>query len=291
MPGRVSATAAVLLAVTSMAAAQQSINPPDAARPSQQNPLIVEADAHYAQRQQGRVGALASGREIGLAIAAYDTAAEARDSAEARWKLARALYFKGAYTGLDEDGQKAVYDKARRVGDEAVAIIERRVRNPMVFDARRDPDASPSYFWAAVAWGQWALVSGKLEAARTGAAEKVRDYANAVIGLDPAFEYGGGYRLLGRLHDQAPWIPFLTGWVSREEALRYLRLAVKTDAESMSNRVFLAEALASGSPAEKSEAIRLAESVVANAPSPARLVEEIKLQNDAREDLAKWKKP
>ncbi len=273
-----------------MAVAQQSINPPDPLRPSGSNPILAEADAHYARRQEGRVGALASGREIALAIAGYDTAAQAPDNAEARWKLARALYFRGAYTGLDQAGQLAVYDKARRAGDEAIRIVERRVRNPMPFDEKRDPDAAPSYFWAAVAWGQWALVSGKIEAAKTGAAEKIRDYATAVIGLDAVFEDGGGYRVLGRLHDQAPWIPFVTGWVSREEAVKNLRLALKAEPRSLINQLFLAEVLAGGSATEKAEAIRLAEAVVTGAPSPVRLVEELKIQDDAREDLKKWRK-
>jgi hypothetical protein len=281
--------ACLALALPWAAPAQQSINPPDAVRPSTANPLIAEADAHYARRQDGRVGALAGGREIALAIAGYDTAAQAPDNAEARWKLARALYFKGAYTGLDEAGQVAVYDKARRAGDEAVRIIERRFRSPTPFDEKRDSDAAPSYFWAAVAWGEWALASGKIEAAKTGAAEKVREYATVVISIDPEFEDGGGYRVLGRLHDQAPWIPFVTGWVSRDDAIRYLRLALKAEPRSLVNRLFLAEALWSGSAAEKAEAVRLAEGVVSGAPSPNRLVEELKTQNDARQDLQRWK--
>jgi hypothetical protein len=282
-------SAAFAFALAEAGIAQQSLNPQENVRPSGQNPLVAEGDSHYARRQEGRVGALGNGREIMLAIAAYDEAAQAPDNAEARWKLARALYFRGSYTGLDQASRAAVFDKARRRGDEAVAIIERRARNPLPFDAKKDVDAVPSYFWAAVAWGQWALASGKLEAAKTGAADKIRDYATQVIGLDPDFEDGGGFRILGRLHDQSPWIPFVTGWVSRDEAVKNLRLAIKAAPKSIINRIFLAEALWSGSPEEKAEAIRLAESVVADAPSPSRIVEELKLQEDARADLRKWK--
>ena len=53
--------------------------------------MITEGDAHYARRQDGRVGAQANPREIALAVASYDRAAQAPDSAEARWKLARAF--------------------------------------------------------------------------------------------------------------------------------------------------------------------------------------------------------
>lgn len=281
----------LLLALAPRVGAQQSINPQESVRPSGSNPLIAEADAHYGRRQDGRTGLLAGGREIALAIAGYDSAAQAPDNAEARWKLARALCFKGSYTGLDEEGQKAVYEKARAAGDEAIQIVERRVRNPMPFDSKHDPDAAPSYYWAAVAWGRWALATGKVEAARKGYAEKVRNFASAVIGIDQTFEDAGGYRLLGRLHDQAPRIPGVTEWVSHEEAVRNLRQAIKLEPRSLINRLFLAEALASGSAADKAEALALAQGVAADAPSPVRLVEELKIKSDARMDLERWKKP
>ena len=61
----------------------------------------------YLRRQEGRVGARASTGPINPAIAGYEAAASRDpDSVEARWKLMRALYFKGDYTGLDEDGQE-----------------------------------------------------------------------------------------------------------------------------------------------------------------------------------------
>lgn len=283
--------AGIVLALPAHAGAQQSINPQEIPRPSAANPLITEGDLHYNRRQDGRMGAVAAGREIALAIAGYDSAAQAPDNVEARWKLARALCFKGSYTGLDEESKTAVFDKARRAGEEAIQIVERRVRNPQPFSAKHDADAVPSYYWAAVAWGQWALATGKVEAARTGAAEKVRDYATAVIGMDDAFEEGGGFRVLGRLHDQAPKIPFVTEWVSHDDAIKNLRLAIKIEPRSLINRLFLAEALASGSAAEKAEAVTLAQGVAADSPSPVRLVEELKLQSDARTDLERWKKP
>jgi len=256
-------------------------------RPLGGNPLIAEGDYHYARRQEGRVGARASQREISMSISSYDTASQAPDTAEARWKLARALYFKASYTGLDADAQKALYEKARRAGDEAISIVQRRTSGS---DISGDADAAASYFWSAVAWGQWALLAGKLESAKTGVADKIRAYATSVIGIDPTFEEGGGYRILGRLHDQAPWIPFLTGWVSREEAIKNLRLAVATNGENFVNRLFLAEALASGSSAEAKEAVAILERLVADGPSPTHLVEDLNIQEDARKDLAQWKK-
>jgi hypothetical protein len=284
-----------------LAATQQKSEPPDAIHVPDRNPLIVEADAHYGRRQEGRVGAVANPREIALAVGGYDQASQAPDTAEARWKLARALYFQGAYTGQDADSQRAIYEKARRVSEEAVRVLERRgkARNAPPMEGRSagekaallgsDRDAAPTFFWAAVAWGQWALSSGKIQAVRTGAAEKIRDYAEILIAMDPEFEDGGGYRVLGRLHHQAPKIPILTPWVSREKAVENLRRAVAVNGRNLVSRHFLAEALADGNSAERAEAITIEEAVVADAPSPGHLVEELSIQEDARKDLTKWK--
>jgi hypothetical protein len=276
-----------LLLAAFAATSQQLVEPPDPTKPLRGNPLIADGDLHYARRQEGRVGARASEREISAAIASYDSAAQAPDSVPARWKLARALYFKAAYTGLDADAQKALYDKARRAGDEAVDIVQRRAKGVEIYG---DTEAAPSYFWAAVVWGQWALLAGKIEAVKTGVADKIRTYANAVIGIDPAFEEGGGYRVLGRLHIQAPWIPFLTGWVSRDEGVKNLRLAVQTNGENFVNRLFLAEALADGSTDERREAIGILERLLVDGPSPTHLVEDLQIQEEARKDLEKWKR-
>ena len=287
------------------AGAQQPLGPSSVTdRPQQfsQNPLVAEADRMYLRRQEGRVGAKASSGPINRAIAGYDRATADPHYVEARWKLMRALYFKGSYTGLDDDSKKAVFEKAKRVGDEAIAILgasleERGIRGYIEFgpdvlagNLKDRSDAAPTYYWAAACWGQWALANGALEAARKGAADKIRDYGLTVIGVDPEFEEGGGYRIVGRLHDQAPWIPFITGWVSRDEALKYLRLANQVNARNFANRHFLAETLHRGDAKEQSEAVAIEEALIADAPSPQRLVEELSMQDLARASLAAWKK-
>lgn len=302
---RVLTRALLSLSLASGAAAQQVPPISDLSQGPKKfasNPLVAEGDRTYARRQDGRVGAKATAGPINQAIAAYEEAARDPDFVEARWKLVRALYFKGAYTGLDEDSRKAVFQKARRVSEEAIGILQKSLEKkgikgflefgPQVLAGhfRDRSDAAPTFFWAAVAWGEWALSEGKLEAARTGATEKIRDYSLTVIGMDPVFEEGGGYRILGRLHDQAPWIPFVTGWVSRDEALKALRLAMQQSSRNFANRHFLAEALYRGDAKEKTDAIALEEALVADAPSPQHLIEEIKTQEDARQNLAAWKK-
>ena len=289
----------MLLIGTAMAA--QQIEPPNPTlTPLARNPLVAQGDAHYARRESGHVGDRADSREILEAIAAYDTAAQAPDNAEARWKLARALYFRGAYTGLAPESRRGVFEKARIASEEAIDILARRARGggsvaelppEKIADATRgDPDASPTFFWAAVSWGEWSLSTGKLAAVKYGAAAKIRDDASIVIALDPEFEEGGGYRILGRLHDQAPKVPVLTWWVSRKQALANLRRAAAVAPKNVVNLHFLAEALARGNAPERAEAIAIEQRVVEAAPSPGRLVEELHIQEEAKRRLGEWKK-
>jgi tetratricopeptide (TPR) repeat protein len=261
--------------------------------------LIADGDEHYARRAAGHAGSRAASLEIWEAISGYERALADASSAEARWKLARALYFLGTYTALDEAGRMTAFARARRFGEEAIAIVGRRKGNSRIRKVSPeaaaavcagDPNAAPSYFWTAVAWGQWALASGRFEAARQGAADRIRDDCATLIRLDPKFEEGGGYRILGRLHDQAPRIPLLTGWVSRAEATRNLRLSVEIAPANFVNRHFLAEALHKGNRSQQEEAMRLEEQIVRDAPSEAHLVEELALKDQARDNLERWNK-
>ncbi len=295
--------AGLLLLLCAAASAQQ--NPPsftDKPQMAATNPLVSEGDSWYLKRQEGRVGLKASPGPINQAIADYDKATADPHFVEARWKLMRALYFKGVYTGLDDDSRKAVFEKARRIADDAITVLDSSVEDRgikgiveygpdfLAGNLKNRTDAAPTFYWASTCYGQWALSVGTIEAARKGVADKIRDWGATVVGIDREFEEGGGYRILGRLNDQAPWIPFVTGWVSRDDAVKYLRLAVSINGKNFANRHFLAEALHRGDEKQQAEAIALEESIVADPPSPQRLVEDLTFQEGARRNLADWKK-
>jgi tetratricopeptide (TPR) repeat protein len=301
------AGAALLVLFCAVAPAQQ--NPPpgqpavsELAPQYGQNPLVSEGDRWYLRRQEGRVGLKASAGPINQAIALYDKATADPHYVEARWKLMRALYFKGVYTGLDEEARKAVFEKARRIADDSIVILDSSVEDRgikgmveagpefLAGNLKQRGDAAPSFYWASTCYGQWALSVGAVESARKGVADKIRDWGATVVAINPEFEEGGGYRILGRLNDQAPWIPFVTGWVSREDAIKYLRLAIGINARNFANRHFLAEALHRGDEKQQAEALELEEGIAADSPSPQRLVEDLTFQEAARQNLAAWKK-
>jgi len=268
---------------------------------SEPAPKLADIDRLWALRADGSTGGRALSGPIDLAIEACRAALAAEpDSLEVRWRLMRALYFKGEHTAGDTTAKRSVFDEGRTVAEQALAILRREAGR----EARRDLSAAtpvelvphvkgdaaavPSFLWAAVDWGKWALAFGKTAAVRQGAASKIRDYAQAVILLDPAYDGGGGYRVLGRLHHQTPAVPFFTGWASRSLALKNLRLAVETGPRNLVGRQFLAEAMWDYEPDRRAEARAMLEKILAELPATDNLVEDRKTQEEAAQLLKDW---
>lgn len=244
----------------------------------------------YARRGEGARAAIADPKLIDAAIARYRRVLQtAPADGDALYKLLRALHFRGAFCGAGLETQRAVFDEGRQLGQAAVDRIERGLENEKPAERlgalRELPRAADVYFWTAACWGQWALARGKLAAARQGVAVRVRDLAQTVIELDPLLEEGGGYRVLGRLHDQSPKIPFLTGWVSREKALLNLRKSHEMAPQNSATRFFLADAILNHDEKNKDQARRLLQSLIEDAPRPEYLIEDRFYAEEARRRL------
>jgi len=250
---------------------------------------VPVGDSDWAQRAEGRP-------RVDAAIAAYEKAiAVDPDDLEAHWKLLRAFRFKGAYLAESRDEKKKIYTAAKSAGDTALAAIERKAktRGPEkgVADALRStPHAAEVFYWDAAVWGEWALVYGKLAAAREGVADRIKRHATIAMLIDPKAEGGGGARILGRLHHQTPRIPFLTGWASDALAVKYLEESLAHDPTNKLTRVWLAEAMVAVNPRSKPRATRMLREVVDSPNDEDYIVEQKAAVEDAKALLAGWKR-
>jgi tetratricopeptide (TPR) repeat protein len=254
---------------------------------------ISEGDQHWNARAEGHVGGRAKAAQIDAAIGAYQKAvAQDPNNVEARWKLLRAMRFKGAYVAQTVDEKKNVYVSAKMTGESALAVINRLLAakgvkstaaEKQIADAARTiPGAGELFFWDSVNWGEWALAYGKMAAVRQGAADRIRREATIALLTNPKMDGGGPQRVLGRLHDMTPHVPFLTGWASSDEAVRFLRESYKLDPTNKITRVFLADALVSNSSKNSPEAIRILQDVINSPNDPNYEVESAKAQEDAK---------
>jgi len=252
---------------------------------------LAEGAARYEGRAAGARGAVASPVPIEAAIAAYRRAATLDPaSLEASVGLLRSLFFRGGFTRADPATSRRVFAEARDVAVAAVDRLETRLGSlkgeARMKALRATPGASALYFWAGVSWGQWALTTSRLAAARQGTAGKIRDLVETSLALDPALEQGSAHVLLGRLHDQSPRIPFFTFWISRKTALQQLEAAHAMSPGNTVAQYFLAEAILRHAPERRAEAGRLLLECAAATPRPEFLVEDAHYAIQARQMLA-----
>jgi len=123
---------------------------------------------------------------------------------------------------------------------------------------------------------------------REGAADRIKREATIAMLVDPKLEGGSPARVLGRLHDQTPRVPFITGWASGKEAVRLLNESLKVDPMNKITRVFLAEAMVNNDGNTKPQAKQMLKDVVNSPNDPNYEVEQSAAQEDARALLKKW---
>lgn len=262
---------------------------------------VADGDQFWSMRSEGHQGAKARATNIDSAIAAYQRAVSQNpNDLEARWKLLRAIRFKGQHVASGKEEKKNVYAQATKAGESAMTVLNRmlsarglksvtKASEKQVADAARAvPHAGNVVYWDAVAWGEWALVFGKMAAVKQGVADRIKRESTIVMMMDPKIEQGGGARVLGRLHNQTPRVPFITGWASDKEAVKYLNQSLAQDPENKITRVFLAEAMYANDKSTKSKAVEILRHVISSPNDPDYVVEHFGAQDDARELLKSW---
>lgn len=251
---------------------------------------VADGDRHYETRANGTIDA---------AIAAYSRALAANpNDLVAHARLLRAYRFKGAFSAKSVDEKKQVYGTAKTAGEKALAAVANALKprnvnadapeKTVAAAVRSIPGAADVYLWDAINWGEWALAYGKMAAARQGAADRIKRGATIAHLANPALENGGPSRVLGRLHDQTPRIPFVTGWASSKEAVRFLEESRKHDPANKLTAVFLAEALVSNDSSAKPRAIQMLREAIAAPVDPKFVAEDAAAVADAKALLKKW---
>ena len=258
---------------------------------------IALGDQGWAQRAEGHQGARAAAEPIQNAINAYQSALNAEpENLEARWKLLRAFHFKGEFV-LAKDARLDLFIEGREIAKTGIEQIENkyelkkslfRMKPAELADAvGKQAVVGEFFFWGSANWGLWGQYSGKLISALTGVVNKIRLFSETMVLMDDSIENGGAHRLLGRFHTRVPRIPFITWWVDQDLAISELRLSLQIAPDSLLTKMFLAQALLKFRPDENEEAMRLLRNIVKGTPDPERLVEDIKVIEDARTLLAK----
>ena len=135
------------------------------------------------------------------------------------------------------------------------------------------PDSPAIRYWYLVNLGSWAQVYGILTAAREGVADLMKIHSEKIIELDPKYQDGGGYFMLGAVHYKSPYIPFLLSWPDNDEAIKYLQLALNTGEATLNQKVYLAKSIKKDG--QINNAKKLLEEVINSKPDSTNLIEEL----------------
>lgn len=229
--------------------------------------LLARADSLYAQRADGADGDRAQRAPATAAVAAYREAMAANpDRIDAHWKLLRALFFAGQYTGHSREERKELFADARDQAEESLTLMakthggkklwEKGSRERLATHCNPD-DAAQLYLWSAIAWAQWGRANGAMSAIGSGLAKRLRDYGERVIELDPDCEYGGGQRLLSGLHARLPRVPFISGFVRKDKAIPLAEQALAIDGDYPGNRYLYATTVLKLDPERREQALAI----------------------------------
>ena len=222
-------------------------------------------------------GRLADPRAIEEAIRSYRSTHERSPDPEVLWKLMRALHFLIEFTNATEKRKSEALEEALRLAESAKTL--------------RESEATPTapraylYFWSAIVWGARGQSAGVLQIVREGIANRLRDYAERVIELEPGTEEGGAFRLLSRLHATLPKIPFVSGWVDRDQALPLAERSFAISPGHPGNQLVLALALLEGAPERRDEAVDMLRRVSRIEPRSHAVAEELAIRDEARAAL------
>jgi len=206
-----------------------------AARPSPSIPakgragLIERGDLFFRLRGAHHVKDRAVPANVRNALDLYLQAYDAGPVTEGLiTRILHATYFYVTYAETDRKLAKKAVDRALEIGKKGL---------------KEYPGSAGINYWMASIWAAWSRVHGHFASAGKDIAGKIRALARKTIEIDPAYNEGGGYRTLGRLHYKTPHIPFFLSWPDKNKALKLLKKAVEVAPENLTNHLFYAESL------------------------------------------------
>jgi len=213
----------------------------------------------YQNRHMGSTGITASEESINKAIACFSSEIQKVESEKvAALYLLKSYYYKAEFAISTNDDKKKIFNMGKILGEKFI---------------EKYPDSPAIRYWYLVNLGSWAQVYGILTAAREGVADLMKIHSEIIIELDPKYQDGGGYFMLGAVHYKSPYIPFLLSWPDNDEAIKYLQLALNTGEATLNQKVYLAKSIKKDG--QINNAKKLLEEVINSKPDSTNLIEEL----------------
>jgi tetratricopeptide (TPR) repeat protein len=261
---------------------------------------LARGDSSWESRAAGARQGRPREKPILDAVQSYERALLAAPSAlEARWRLLRALHFAGDFAFDSKQRGSDFFERAIDVSEQGIELLTAPPGNRTSPDDLNSAglatyvdatelsrsDIARFYFWSAINWGAWSRRAGLMRAVREGVANRLNRYISVTIALEPDYDAGGAYRLLGRLHAELPRVPFVSGWVDRDLAVGLIEQAYDLAPTHPGNQLLLGLTLLDLAPARFEEARALLDQVAVLTPRASMFIEDTRMREAAAAEL------
>ena len=235
---------------------------------------LKEGIISYNKRHEACIEDRAHPAQISNAITYFEKALNNEiDKKAASIYLLKSYYFKAKFAENDKSLKKMIFEKGKELGSNLIEEF---------------PESVECRYWYLVNLGSWAEEYGIFAAAKEGVADQMKFHSEKIIELDPKYEQGAGYLLLGAVHYKAPYIPFILSWPNNRDAIKYLQLALDTGDAEIAQMVYLSQALYKGK--KKDEAISLLGKAMKTVPSKDNYASDWEWIKKARNIFYRYKK-
>jgi len=213
---------------------------------------------------------------INKAVECYETEMKKEPSPEIIMRYADALDLKYGYLAEDKYDSKEKKQAYKKLIDE----IEK-----YCVSHKGCEDSAEINYAKAMMWGRYAELLSAWEAATEGAADKIKESAEKLLEIDPAFHDHIALITLGRMHFMAPNILFVMTWPDKGKSKEYLTRFLEKKPGSLTGMLYLADTL--WSIGEKKEAAKLYFKVAGSGPSDEAYFKDLLAIKLAKQEIKK----
>ena len=234
-----------------------------------QTEKFEEGVSYYNNRAENANGLIPNEENISKAISLFELLQEpyntSKEDLQTGIYLVKSYYFMAQYVAQNKQDKKLYFQLAKDFSERYI---------------HKYPDSVELLYWNLATMSNWAKLIGVRKLTKLGAADNYREKAIDIIVMDPEYENGGGYFLLGAVYFTAPYIPLIISWPDDNKAVKYFSRAVNTGVSTPLQMLYLAKALIKTN--QKEEAREVLKKIIGIDPDSFNYIEDLHYIHEAK---------
>ncbi len=223
-----------------------------------QKPTFQDGIDYYNDRSEHSIGTVTDDQNILKAIKIFEAQLNSSNDLEAAIYLIKSYYYMAQYVLRDNDDKRLYFELAKDLSETYID---------------KYPDSVEILYWNLANMSNWAKLVGLRAISKLGGAEEYRERAMDIIIMDPEYQDGGGYFLLGAVYYTAPNIPIFLTWPDNDKAIKYFTKSVATGDATPLQLLYLSKALIDGEYFD--EAKGYLSKLISLEPNPINYIEDL----------------